>query len=142
MIRLMKNIVEIFAIVYLRFKLIPRIWCVWLVLVNAACLFFIEYLEAQVVLAVTSAAVLLQAVMYQKMGFTRLLGIVHLGWIPMFAWMAGRIDTIQSDDTLTVWVGILFATNLMSLVIDLSDVVRFIRGERKPHYHWSRSVLC
>ena len=139
MLKFLKNVMEVFGIVYLRFRIVPRIWCVWLVVANAACLFFITHVEAQVVLAVTGVAVAAQAFIYDRTGFTRILGIVHAMWIPMFAWMATRIDTIQTDPTFAFWLVVLFATNLVSLVVDASDAVRYLRGERSPHYSWSKS---
>lgn len=142
MSKFLKNVLEIFGVVYLRFRLVPRLWCVWLVGVNAACLFFIDQIEAQVVLGVTALAVALQAVIYDKTGFTRILGSVHVLWIPMFAWMATRLDTIQSDPSLAIWLTLLLATNVASICIDTVDAIRYLRGERTPHYSWTlaRSV--
>ncbi len=137
MLKFIKNVLELFGIVYLRFHMLPRVWCVWLVGVNATCLFFIGHLEAQVVLAVTGIAVVVQALVYGKTGFTRILGTAHLLWIPMFAWMATRLDTIQADPALANWLAVLFATNLISFVVDMTDAVRFMRGERAPHYTWA-----
>jgi hypothetical protein len=94
-------------VIYLRFRPIPRLW---LVGVNAACLIFITHVEAQVVLAVTAIAVAGQTLLYQRMGFTRVLGRTHVLWIPMFAWMATRRDTIVNEPALASWLLLLFAT--------------------------------
>lgn len=128
---------KIFGIVFLRFRPIPRIWNVWLVGVNLLCLYFIAHLEAQIVFATTLVAVVAQALIYQRIGFTRLLGIAHVSWIPMFAWMASRIDTIAAQPQLQSWLIVLAATNAVSLILDSIDVFRFVRGERAPHYSWS-----
>jgi hypothetical protein len=136
MVRFLMSAVELFGIVFLRFRLLPRIWCVWLVGVNAACLFFITHIEAQVVLGVTVLAVVAQTLVYGRLGFTRVLGTAHILWLPMFAWMAFRLDAIAADPALGKWLAVLLATNAVSLVIDCSDVFRFIKGERSPHYHW------
>jgi Na+/phosphate symporter len=136
MIRFLMHGVELFGVVYLRFRLIPRLWCVWLVGVNAACLLFITHIEAQLVLAVTGIAVAAQTLIYQWIGFTRILGVAHILWVPMFAWFATRLETIASDPGLANWLLLLFFTNLISIMVDTIDVVRFIRGERMPHYRW------
>ncbi len=133
-------ILQIFGIVYLRFRLLPRLWCVWLVGVNAACLLFIDHPEAQVVLGVTLLAVVLQSVIYQRTGFTRLLGIVHITWIPMFGWMVSRMEVISETPDLLSWISVLFVTNLVSLLIDSVDVARYVNGERAPHYVWTRTA--
>jgi hypothetical protein len=57
MIDFLVHVLKLFGVVYLRFSPIPRLWCVWLVAVNAACLLFITHIEAQTVLAVTIIAV-------------------------------------------------------------------------------------
>jgi hypothetical protein len=136
MARFLKHMLELFGIVYLRYRLVPRLWNVWLVGVNAACLFFISHVEAQVLLAVTGIAVAIQTLIYGRIGFTRILGVVHIMWVPMFAWMALRLDSITTQPALAHWLLVVFITNLVSLVVDTIDVTRFLRGERSPHYRW------
>ena len=136
MINYLKNLLEIFGIVFLRFRPLPRLWNVWLVGVNLTCLLFIQHLEAQVVLGVTSLAVVIMTVLYGRAGFTRLLGVAHLLWIPMFAWIATRMPEI-SDPMLRNWLLLLFVTNAVSFIVDAADVSRFLRGERAPHYSWN-----
>ena len=137
MMTFVANVLKLFGIVFLRFRPMPRLWNVWLVGVNMGCLYFITHIEAQVVLAVTLVSVVVQALIYQRIGFTRVLGSAHLLWVPMFAWIATRLDSIATDPALYAWVLVLAATNAMSMVIDGVDVTRFIRGERAPHYRWS-----
>jgi hypothetical protein len=133
------GMLELFGIIFLRFRLLPRIWCVWLVGVNLACLLFMAHIEAQVVLGVTVAAVVAQTLVYRRMGFTRVLGATHILWLPMFAWMAVRLDAIAVDPAMSNWLTVLLATNAVSLIIDSSDVLRFFKGERTPHYEWRLS---
>jgi hypothetical protein len=140
MFRFLTNILHVFGIVFLRFRLLPRIWCVWLVGVNLGCLFFLTQVEGQVVLGVTLAAVVMQSLIYGRLGFTRVLGVTHVLWVPMFAWMAFRLDAIAAYPALSTWLVVLLATNAVSLVIDSLDVFRFVNGARSPHYHWDRPV--
>lgn len=132
------NVLKIFGIVFLRFRPVARIWNVWLVGVNLMCLFFIGHVEAQVVLGTTLLSVVGQAMIYGRIGFTRVLGIGHLLWIPMFAWLATRLDSIAAHPELQVWIAVLAVTNAVSFVIDATDVTRFVKGERAPHYSWAR----
>ncbi len=131
------NVLKIFGIVFLRFRPIPRIWNVWLVGVNLLCLYFIGHVEAQVVLGTTLVAVTAQAIIYGRIGFTRVLGVAHLLWLPMFAWMATRAADIATHPDLQTWIIVLAITNAVSFVIDITDVTRFAMGERAPHYRWS-----
>jgi hypothetical protein len=136
MTRFLMNMLELFGIVFLRFRTLPRLWCVWLVGVNLCCLYFITQIEGQVVLAVTGIAVVVQSLVYGRIGFTRVLGIAHVLWLPMFAWMAFRLDVIMADLALGRWLAVLLVTNVVSLMVDATDVFRFARGERAPHYAW------
>ena len=38
------------------------------------------------------------------------------------------------------WLALLFATNMVSMVVDAIDAARFLRGERAPHYRWKLAV--
>jgi hypothetical protein len=136
MTRFIVAMLELFGVVFLRFRPMPRLWGVWLVGVTFGCFLFLTHIEAQVVLAVTGIAVLAQTLIYQRIGFTRILGTTHILWAPMFAWMATRLETISTHPALANWLLLLFATNLVSAVIDTTDAIRFIRGERAPHYRW------
>ena len=137
MIGFLIRMLELVGVVLLRFRPVPRLWAFWLVGVNVACLWFISHVEAQVVLVVTTIAVMGQTLIYQRIGFTRILGSTHILWVPMFAWMATRLDTIMGEPGLANWLALLFATNMVSLVIDTIDAIRFLRGERSPYYRWN-----
>src|SRR5262245_22277356 len=135
---LVRSILELLGVVLIRFRPVPRVWGWWLVAVNGASLAFISTVEAQVVLAVTIVAVFLQSLAYQRIGFTRILGVTHYAWIPMFAWLGMRLDHILQNEPLAIWLAALLATNTVSLMIDTIDAARFLRGERQPHYHWTK----
>lgn len=132
------NVLKIFGIVFLRFRTVPRIWNVWLVGVNLTCFYFIGHIEAQVVLATTLLAVVVQAIIYGRLGFTRVLGVTHLAWLPMFGWMATRAGDIAAHSDLQTWIIVLAITNAVSFAIDFADVTRFAKGDRTPHYQWNK----
>lgn len=140
MLQLAKNLFSILGISFLRFRPIPRVWVIFLVTVNMGCLYFIAELEAQVVLATTTLALLVQALIYERTGFARILGASHLLWVPMFAWLATRLESIAAVPGFQEWIALLFLTNCVSLVIDVLDVRRYFRGETAPHYVWARTA--
>ena len=136
-IGLVRSVLELLGIVLVRFQPVQRIWGAWLIAVNSACLLFITHIEAQVALAAVGVAVLAQALIYQRKCFIRLLGVTHIIWVPMLAWMALRLDTLPDGGTaFRVWLITLIATNAVSLAIDAWDATRFLRGERQPYYAW------
>jgi len=132
-----QSVLELFGIVLVRFRPVPRIWGTWLIAVNSASLLFIGHIEAQVALGAVGVAALAQALIYQRKHFIRLLGLTHLVWIPMLAWMALRLDTIPKDEiAFRIWIITLIATNAVSLAIDALDAMRFVLGDRRPYYTW------
>ncbi|MFQ5757015.1 MAG: hypothetical protein ACE5H7_13130, partial [Acidiferrobacterales bacterium] len=71
----------------------PMHWQIWLMLLVLANmivpLFFLGRREAQVVIGVFIASAVMQVVLTSVTGFTRLLGLGHILWIPLlyFLWM-------------------------------------------------------
>ena len=115
----MRSVFELLGIVLVRFRPVQRMWGAWLIAVNGACLLFISHSEAQVALAAVALALLAQALIYQRTRFIRLLGMTHLLWVPMLAWMAVRLTTLPEEDVVfRAWLLTLIATNAISLAID------------------------
>lgn len=55
----------------------------------------------------------------------------------MLVWIALRLDTLPEGETaFHLWLVTLIATNAVSLAIDAWDAMRFLLGERQPHYAW------
>ena len=131
-----RSVFELFAIVLARFRPLQRLWGAWLIAVNGASLAFLGHAEARVALAAVGAAALAQALIYQRMRFIRLLGVTHVLWIPMLAWMLPRLGAAQAQPAFHAWLVALIATNALSLMIDGWDAARYLRGEREPHYAW------
>ncbi len=113
----------------------PVHWQLWLVLlltVNLAVpLFFLDRVEAQIILGALLASALFMTILTGVSGFNRLLGLGHIFWIPLlyFLWM--RLGQIPADDFFGIWVRALITLNAASLVIDFVDVARYIAGDRE-----------
>lgn len=132
-----RSVFELVGIVLVRFRPVQRIWGTWLIAVNAASLLFITHVEAQVALGAVGVALLAQALIYQRKRFIRLLGVTHVLWVPMLTWIALRLDTVATEEVaFQVWLITLIATNAVSMAIDAWDAMRFVLGERRPHYVW------
>lgn len=109
-----------------------RVWVAVLMLVNMGALFFLPRVEAWVVLGALMLGGVLQALIFSRKGFVRLLGLGHLHWLPMLVWMYSRIETIRLDPALYGWILLLTMVNGISLIVDIADVVRYLRGEKEP----------
>ncbi len=108
-----------------------KLWVGLLVIFNMIIpLFFLDRLEAQVVLAAIMASMALMTLITATTGFSRLMGLGHIFWIPLLYFMWTHLDQIPSDDLFGIWVRALMVINATSLVIDAVDVFRYLAGER------------
>lgn len=114
----------------------PKPWVAWVMLlmtVNMVVpIFFIETLEAQVVLATMMASAALMMFLFAQKGFVRLLGLGHVLWIPLVFWLSARVDFASASTGLEQWLLAVIVLNGLSLIIDAVDVIRYAKGERTP----------
>lgn len=116
--------------------IMPIHWQVWLgVLVTANIvvpMFFIHTLEAQVVLATAIVGLIIMAGIFSMKGFVRLMGIGHIGWLPLVFWLGMRLEHAPADSLLGYWLMTVIVLDSLSLFIDTTDVLRYVKGERQP----------
>ncbi len=116
--------------------IMPIHWQVWLgvlVTVNMVVpIFFIHTPEAQVVLATMIAGLVIMSVIFSEKGFVRLLGIGHIGWLPLVFWLWTRLDHAPADSTFGYWLMAVIVLNSLSVFIDTIDLLRYVKGERTP----------
>ena len=112
----------------------PIHWQLWLVLLvtsnGVIPLFFLNRLEAQIVVLTLVASMILMTGLTALSGFSRLLGLGHVLWIPLIYFLWLRLEQLPADDFFGIWIRILMILNATSLVIDSVDVIRYIAGER------------
>lgn len=114
----------------LRMPLYAQLWVLLLLGLNGiAPLFYLSRVEAQVTLGVFLAGAALMVLITKKTGFSRLLGAGHFLWFILIAYLAPRLGAIPADDPYGLWLRALIAANAISLVIDVTDVVRYLRGD-------------
>ncbi|HIE83015.1 MAG TPA: hypothetical protein EYQ00_03830, partial [Dehalococcoidia bacterium] len=107
-------------------------WLMLLVTVNFLTpLFFITRLEAQIVLLTFVAGTMLMTFITSISGFTRLLGLGHILWIPLLYFLWSRLSENPANEFFGIWIRVLMILNALSLIIDVIDVVRYISGERE-----------
>ncbi len=108
-----------------------QLWLLLLVCVNLIIpLFFIDRLEARLVVGAFLGSVLLMTILTAVSGFTRLVGLGHILWLPLLYFLWTRLDQIPGDDLFGLWVRVLMMLNAVSLVIDAADVIRYVAGDR------------
>lgn len=112
----------------------PFHWQGWvLMLVGAnlvAPLFLLAHSEARVVLAAGVAGMTLMTMLTARFGFTRVIGLGHVVWLPMLVYLWGRLGQVPAQDAFGIWLRAVILLDGMSLFLDATDVWRFLRGER------------
>ena len=109
-----------------------RLWLTLLVIANLIFpLFFLDRVEARVVLVALLASMTIMTALTALTGFTRILGLGHILWIPLLIWLWLRLDQIPTDGVFGIWIRVLMVLNAISLVVDTVDVVRYLAGDRE-----------
>jgi hypothetical protein len=93
-------------------------------------LVFIWAIEGQVVLLTIILTLVVAGQIHKRTPFSRLIGICHLPWMVMLPWVVWRLATVSHDIYLQVWLGYVVVTVLISLVFDVFDLARFLRGDK------------
>ena len=109
-------------------------WKIWLLVLISANLitplFFVERMEAQATIGALLTSIVLMTALTARFGYSRILGLGHLPWIPLLAFLATRLSSIPENDIFGQWLRVVIVLNSISLVIDTVDVVRFARVQR------------
>ncbi len=109
-----------------------KIWLLVMVSANAvAPLFFLQHIEAQMVIGAIIVGAMLMSLLTARFGFSRILGLGHMLWIPLVGWLAFRLGQIPADDAFGMWIRGVMLLNTVSLVIDGVDVFRYAAGDRQ-----------
>ena len=115
----------------LKFPIHWQLFLVPMVAVNpVAPLFFLQHVEAQIALGAFLVSFALMVYLTGRFGFTRILGLGHILWIPMLIFLFPALGNVPSSDAFGIWIRTLFVINVILLAIDAVDVTRYIAGER------------
>ena len=113
----------------------PVPWQVWigvLVVINGiGPLFFLGETVAIVTLAAMITGGIVGEVLTQVQGFTKLLGLMHGSWVPMFVLQLIVLFSGDPTGNFQVWLIASTAVTGISLVIDVADVVSYLKGNRE-----------
>jgi hypothetical protein len=108
-----------------------QVWVAWMALVNLASACFLRRTEARIVLGAFAGSFVFMNALFALNGFNRLLGLSHaIFWTPLLVYLLRRRSHIESQTPFGRWVRVLIATNALSLVIDYTDVLRYLLGDR------------
>lgn len=115
---------------------IPVGWRIWLVVLMAANmgapLFFLNRIEAQAAFVAINVGAFTGAFLYKQQGFTRLLGVMHWPWLFLLPLLWGSLDAVSASEPFGIWIRAVLVLNSLSLILDITDVVKYTAGDRQP----------
>jgi len=108
-----------------------RLWVGMLIGANlVAPLFFLEHIEARVTLAAGLIGMALMTALTGRFGFSRIVGLGHVAWLPLLAFLVGSVAEVPATTGFGLWLRSVIVLDAISLVFDAVDAVRFARGDR------------
>jgi hypothetical protein len=108
-----------------------QLWVGMLIGANLlAPLFFLEHGEARVTLGAGLFGMALMTALTGRFGFSRIVGLGHVAWLPLLAFLAGSVAVVPATTGFGLWLLIVIVLDAISIVFDAVDAVRFLRGDR------------
>jgi hypothetical protein len=95
-------------------------------LVNMASLAFWQEAVAQLILMNFLASAMLMMGLYSRFGFTKILGLGHVPWIPLLAYVVTQIPAAEAS--FKRYLLVLSVSMAISLVLDTIDVWNYFRS--------------
>ena len=105
------------------------LWMAYLVVLNLTSLWFFDQWLGKVVFGTLVICGVLITPLYLRFGYSKILGVAHVPWIPMMVYLWQNLPSEPSP--LRTWLIILMASNAVSLVIDARDAWLFSSGRAK-----------
>ncbi len=108
-----------------------QLWVGLLIGANiVAPLFFLGQIEAQVALAAGLVGLALMSALTGRFGFSRIVGLGHIAWLPLLAFLVGSVSEVPATTGFGLWLRTVIVLDVISLGFDAADAVRFWRGDR------------
>lgn len=115
----------------------PTHWLIWvgiMVIMNFGAIFFAwkDVRARWVVIAMLANAVFMNA-LFLKFGYTRILGFSHVVfWTPLVAYLWKNRQAFPERHLTNKFLWGVMIVNTLSLLIDYTDVIRYVLGDRGP----------
>jgi len=110
-------------------------WVTILIAANMASLWFLDHPIGQwTAIAAVAVAAMNLPIMLVQGGITRLMSFPHIVWVPLLFFIIDQLVGVDSPAVgSSIWIfGVtVFVVNLISVMFDLLDIVRWVHGERE-----------
>lgn len=115
----------------------PLHWKLWmnvLMIFNfGAILFALKDVRARWVVMAMIGNGLFMSLLYTQFGYTRILGLSHIVfWTPLLVYLWKKRNAFLDHVWATRWMWGVMIVNGLSLLIDYTDVIRYLLGDKAP----------
>ena len=109
-----------------------QLWVLVLVAPNVAAFAFLDTeIGLWTAIAIVVIGLINLPTIYVQRGFSRLLSFPHFVWAPLIVFIGIRLSEPAPVDPGELWLGLaVVIINLISLMFDVLDAVRWVRGQR------------
>ncbi|MDR4473630.1 MAG: hypothetical protein R3B11_02960 [Nitrospira sp.] len=118
-----------FFIELLQQPLWVSLWVLFLMLINMASLAFWQEAIAQLILMNFLASAMLMMGLYARYGFTKILGLGHVPWIPLLVYVVTQIPATEAS--FKRYLLVLAISMAISLLLDTIDVWNYFRNRER-----------
>lgn len=105
------------------------IWVFYMMVINLAAIFFWNESLAKTIVIIFVLSSMLMMGLYSKFGFTKILGLGHILWVPLALLIFVYLPA--TSGIYHLYLLILLITISISLVIDIYDVWSYFRGDNQ-----------
>jgi len=105
------------------------IWVGYMMVLNLFAIQFWDELLAKIIIIVFVASSMLMMGLYSRYGFSKILGLGHILWVPLVIYIA--ISISGAGGLYLAYLIVLLITLSVSLVIDIHDVWSYFKEEAK-----------
>lgn len=101
------------------------VWVFYLMVINVASLSFWHEPLAKLIFITFMISAMLIMGLYSRFGFEKIIGLGHILWIPLLAYVLMRIPTIEAS--FKIYLVVLAISIAISLVFDIVDVWKYFK---------------
>ena len=105
------------------------LWVFWLMVINVASLLFWSEPLAKIIFLTFMLSAMLMMGLYSKFGFEKILGLGHVLWIPLLAYLSMELPSLPGD--FKNYLIVLSLSITVSLAFDIVDVWSYFSNSNK-----------
>ena len=105
------------------------LWVFWLMVINVASLLFWSEPLAKIIFLTFMLSAMLMMGLYSKFGFEKILGLGHILWIPLLAYLLMELPSLPGD--FKNYLVVLSLSITASLAFDIVDVWSYFSNSNK-----------